>query len=232
MSKKVLLIDDDPVLLDTLRYRLTREGFEIITAGDGVSGLDLARKEKPDLLVLDLMLPELDGFDVCRIYRKESDTPILMLTARESETDKVVGLELGADDYLTKPFSLRELIARIRALLRRSASAGVKGDATVLDIGGIQVDTSRREVHCRGEKISLKPKEFELLTFLMANKGQALSREQVLEKVWGYNYEGEARTVDVHIRWLREKIETDPGHPQLIETVRGFGYRFRDSDTS
>ncbi|MDO8689601.1 MAG: response regulator transcription factor, partial [Dehalococcoidia bacterium] len=197
MSKKILLVDDDPVLLDTLRYRLSREGFEIVTAEDGVSGLDLARKERPDLLVLDLMLPELDGFDVCRIFRKESDTPILMLTARESETDKVVGLELGADDYLTKPFSLRELIARIRALLRRSAAGGAKADSTVLASGGIQVDTGRREVLCRGARISLNPKEFELLAFLMANKGQALSREQVLEKVWGYTYEGEARTVDV-----------------------------------
>ncbi|MDP2663604.1 MAG: response regulator transcription factor [Dehalococcoidia bacterium] len=229
MNKKILLVDDDPVLLDTLRYRLSREGFEIITAEDGVSGLDLARKERPDLLVLDLMLPELDGFDVCRIFRKESEAPILMLTARESETDKVVGLELGADDYLTKPFSLRELIARIRALLRRSGAGGAKGDSTVLASGGIQVDISRREVLCRGERISLKPKEFELLAFLMANKGQALSRDQVLEKVWGYTYEGEARTIDVHIRWLREKIESDPGHPQLIETVRGFGYRFHDS---
>jgi len=227
--KKILLVDDDPVLVNTLHYRLTHEGFQVITAGDGALALELARREKPDLVVLDLMLPELDGFDVCRILRKESDTPILMLTARESEIDKVVGLELGADDYLTKPFSLRELIARIRALLRRSGVGGTKDGLTVLAAGDVQVDTGRREVICRGERVLVKPKEFELLAYLLANKGQALSREQITEKVWGYEYEGDTRTVDVHIRWLREKIEVDPGHPLIIETVRGFGYRFRDS---
>lgn len=228
MPKKILLIDDDPVLLDTLRYRLTREGFLVITAEDGVAGLELARQEKPDLVVLDLMLPELDGFDVCRILRKESNVPILMLTARETETDKVVGLELGADDYLTKPFSLRELIARIRALIRRAGVSEAQESAPVLTAGGVQVDTARREVILKGEPVALKPKEFDLLAYLIANKGLALSREQLMEKVWGYEYEGEARTIDVHIRWLREKLEIDPSHPQLIETVRGVGYRFRD----
>lgn len=228
MPKKILLIDDDPVLLDTLRYRLTREGFLVITAEDGVAGLELARQEKPDLIVLDLMLPELDGFDVCRILRKESNVPILMLTARESETDKVVGLELGADDYLTKPFSLRELIARIRALIRRAGVVEAQETPPVLSAGGVQVDTARREVLIKGEPVVLKPKEFELLAYLIANKGLVLSREQLLEKVWGYEYEGEAKTVDVHIRWLRVRIEANPSHPQLIETVRGVGYRFRD----
>ena len=226
--KKILLVDDDPVLVDTLRYRLSQEGFQVLSAGDGVAALESARRDNPDLIVLDLMLPGLDGFDVCRILRKESDTPILMLTARESEVDKVVGLELGADDYLTKPFSLRELIARVRALLRRAGTGEAKEKASVLSSGGVQVDTARREVTCRGEMVTLKPKEYELLAYLLANKGLALSREQLLEKVWGYTYEGDARTVDVHIRWLREKLETDPGHPQLIETMRGFGYRFRD----
>ena len=228
MPKKILLIDDDPVLLDTLRYRLTREGFLVITAEDGVAGLELARQEKPDLVVLDLMLPELDGFDVCRILRKESNLPILMLTARETETDKVVGLELGADDYLTKPFSLRELIARIRALIRRAGVSEAQETPPVLSAGGVQVDTARREVLIKGEPVALKPKEFDLLAYLIANKGLALSREQLMEKVWGYEYEGEARTIDVHIRWLRVRIEADPSHPQLIETVRGVGYRFRD----
>jgi DNA-binding response OmpR family regulator len=228
LPKKILLIDDDPVLLDTLRYRLSREGFLVITAEDGVVGLELARQEKPDLVVLDLMLPELDGFDVCRILRKESNVPILMLTARETETDKVVGLELGADDYLTKPFSLRELIARIRALIRRAGVSEALETPPVLSAGCVQVDTARREVLIKGEPVVLKPKEFELLAYLIANKGLALSREQLLEKVWGYEYEGEAKTVDVHIRWLRVKIEADPSHPQLIETVRGVGYRFRD----
>jgi len=228
LPKKILLIDDDPVLLDTLRYRLTREGFLVITAEDGVAGLELARQEKPDLVVLDLMLPELDGFDVCRILRKESNLPILMLTARETETDKVVGLELGADDYLTKPFSLRELIARIRALIRRAGVSEAQETPPVLSAGGVQVDTARREVLIKGEPVALKPKEFDLLAYLIANKGLALSREQLMEKVWGYEYEGEARTIDVHIRWLRVRIEADPSHPQLIETVRGVGYRFRD----
>ncbi len=226
--KKVLLVDDDPVLLETLRYRLNQEGFEIVTAGDGEAGLEAARTEKPDLVVLDLMLPQLDGFDVCRILRRESNIPILMLTARESETDKVVGLELGADDYLTKPFSVRELIARLRALLRRSGPAEAPVKASVISLGGIEVDTARREARCRGRMLTLKPKEFDLLVFLMDNKGLALSRDQLLERVWGYEYAGDTRTVDVHIRWLREKIEADPSRPQLIETVRGTGYRFRD----
>jgi DNA-binding response OmpR family regulator len=228
LARKILLVDDDPVLLDTLSYRLAQEGFQVITAGDGAQALQKAREERPDLVVLDLMLPELDGFDVCRILRRGSEVPILMLTARESEMDKVVGLELGADDYLTKPFSLRELLARVRALLRRSGADEVRERATVLSAGGIQVDTARRQVSCRGEQVVLKPKEFDLLAYLLANKGLALSRERLLEKVWGYEYAGDTRTVDVHIRWLREKIETDPSHPQLIETVRGLGYRFRD----
>lgn len=227
--KKILLVDDDPILLDTLHYRLVQEGFQVITAGDGAVALEVARKERPDLMVLDLMLPELDGFDVCRILRKEADTPILMLTARENEIDKVVGLELGADDYLTKPFSLRELIARIRALLRRAGSAEAPLKTTVLAAGGVEVDTARREAKLRGDRLTLKPKVYDLLAYLMANKGLALSREQLLEKVWGYVYEGDARTVDVHIRWLREKVEADPSHPQLIETVRGYGYRLRDT---
>ncbi len=228
MPKKILLVDDDPVLIDTLRYRLSQEGFEIITAGDGVRGLDLARREHPDLLVLDLMLPELDGFDVCRILRRDFNVPILMLTARENEMDKVMGLELGADDYLTKPFSLKEFIARIRALLRRAGSWEKPERPTLLTADGVQVDTARREVICRGQRVLLKPKEFDLLAYLLVNKGLALSRDRLLEKVWGYESAVDTRTVDVHIRWLREKIEPDASHPQLIETVRGLGYRFRD----
>lgn len=228
MAKKILLVDDDPVLLDTLSYRLSQEGFEIITAGDGVRGLEQARREHPDLLVLDLMLPELDGFDVCRILRRDSAVPILMLTARENEMDKVMGLELGADDYLTKPFSLKEFIARIRALLRRAGASEQGERPPILSGGGVQLDGARREVTCRDQKVILKPKEFDLLAFLLANKGIALSRDRLIEKVWGYESAGDTRTVDVHIRWLREKIEKDPSCPELIETVRGVGYRFRD----
>ncbi|MBN1640412.1 MAG: response regulator transcription factor [Anaerolineae bacterium] len=230
---KILIIEDDPTLLETLAYNLARQEYEVHSAADGVTGLEMARAEQPDLIVLDLMLPGIDGLEVCRIVRQEMSTPILMLTARTEEIDKVVGLEVGADDYMTKPFSVRELLARVKALLRRvrlTREALVTGDESpdreVLSHGGIEIDLTRREVTCDRQTVRLKPKEFDLLTFLVRNRGMALSRDLILERVWGWDYDGGTRTVDVHVRWLREKLERDPSEPTRIITVRGVGYRF------
>ncbi len=224
---KILIVEDDRNLLDTLKYNLHREGYQVSTAVDGAAALETARREKPDLIILDVMLPEVSGLEVCRILRKEMTVPILMLTARVEETDKIVGLEIGADDYMTKPFSLRELIARVRAILRRArmteTQPGVKGD--LLTIGDIKVDIARHQAS-KGEAIlELTPKEFDLLAFLTKNKGFVFSRSQILEKVWGYDFAGDTRTIDVHIRWLREKIEDNPNEPKLLVTVRGVGYK-------
>lgn len=237
MSQKVLVVEDEATLLETLEYNLQRQGYEVVTAQDGYEALESAREEKPDLLLLDVMLPGLDGFEVCRILRKEMSVPILMLTARDEEVDKVVGLEVGADDYLTKPFSMRELMARVKALLRRvrlireEVSATQEQTATVdtdepMHFGNMDVDLARREVRVDGNPVRLKPKEFDLLVFLTRNRGIALSRDLILDRVWGWEHDGSSRTVDVHIRWLREKIEPDPGNAQRIITVRGIGYRF------
>ena len=233
MSEKVLIVEDEPVLLETLAYNLTRQGYTVETATDGQNALDVARQSLPDLIVLDIMLPGLDGFEVCRVLRQEMNTPILMLTARDDEIDRVIGLELGADDYITKPFSMRELIARVKAHLRRvrlirqeteSQPEAVSNE--ILRFGNLVLDLTRREVLLEGKPLALKPKEFDLLLFLAQRKGQALSRERILEHVWGWNYVGGSRTVDVHIRWLRAKIEADPTNPARIITVRGAGYRF------
>ncbi len=230
---KVLVVEDEPTLLDTLEYNLTRQGYAVLTAADGWAALETARRERPDLIVLDVMLPGLDGFEVCRILRRETNAPILMLTARADEVDKVVGLEVGADDYLTKPFSMRELLARVKALLRRvrlmteSLSAQqtpAAGERRVY--GDLTIDLDRREVTRQGEPLALKPKEYELLVFLAQHRGQALSRDQILEQVWGWDFVGGSRTVDVHVRWLREKIEPDPARPVRLVTVHGVGYRF------
>jgi DNA-binding response OmpR family regulator len=227
---KILVIDDERVLLDTLRYNLIKAGYQVRVAADGAEALSLAREEQPDLVILDIMLPQMDGFEVCRILRQESAVPILMLTARDEELDKVLGLELGADDYLTKPFSMRELQARVKAMLRRSEMARSAGgsatDGKLLE-GKLEVDLHSHQARYAGEPLHLKPKEFDLLVFLMRHPGRAFSRDQLLEQVWGYDYAVDTRTVDVHVRWLREKIESDPSTPQLIETVRGVGYRFR-----
>ena len=230
---RILVVEDDLTLLETLEYNLAAEGYEVITAADGLTALEVAREEEPDLVVLDLMLPRLDGFEVCRILRRETSVPILMLTARTDEVDRVVGLEVGADDYLTKPFSMRELLARVKALLRRvrlireeMASAQGASGTEQLVFGDLVIDLDRREVLVRGEAQRLKPKEFELLVFLTRNRGLALSRDLLLERVWGWDYGGGSRTVDVHVRWLREKIEADPANPELIVTVRGVGYCF------
>ncbi len=230
---KVLVVEDEPALLETLLYNLRRQGYEVLEARDGLRALDLARREHPDLILLDIMLPGLDGLEVCRILRAEMNVPILMLTARADEVDKIVGLEVGADDYMTKPFSMRELMARAKALLRRvrllRQEMASEGDGTTterLTYGDVTIDLGRREVSRHGQALSLKPKEFDLLFFLARHKGMVLSRDLILERVWGWEFDGESRTVDVHIRWLRERIESDPAHPVRIVTVRGTGYRF------
>jgi DNA-binding response OmpR family regulator len=224
-AKRVLVVEDEPTLVATLRYNLEHEGYGVATATDGEAGLRAARETRPDLIVLDLMLPVIDGLEVCRILRKEVTTPILMLTAKGEEIDKVVGLELGADDYVTKPFSTRELLARVRALLRRAEMAPT-GDVDVLSTGDLSIDTRSRRADRGGEPLALKPKEYELLVFLAQNPRQAFTRDQILNQVWGYDFAGDTRTVDVHVRWLREKIEEEPSKPVRLITVRGTGYRF------
>ena len=227
----VLLVEDDPAILDAVAYNLKRDGHNVVTACDGLDGLRLSREVDPDLIVLDLMLPRMSGLDVCRIVRTERPVPILMLTARDTEVDKVVGLEIGADDYVTKPFSMRELMARVNAALRRdriSRDAGSPDAARseTLEGGGIVLSITAHEARLDGRPVPLRPKEFDLLEYLMRHPGQVLSREMILDSVWGYSYGGETRTVDVHIRWLREKLEADPAHPVHILTVRSVGYKF------
>lgn len=233
MSEKVLVVEDEPTLIETLAYNLNRQGYAVVTATDGHAALVVARREQPDLIVLDVMLPGLDGFEVCRILRQEMNVPILMLTARTDEVDRVVGLEMGADDYLTKPFSMRELLARVKALLRRvrlmreeAATASAPTSTDRIEVGDLTIDLARRELTRAGQLIHLKPKEYDLLVFLVRHAGIVLSRDLILERVWGWDFDGDSRTVDVHVRWLREKIEPDPAHPTRIVTVRGVGYRF------
>ncbi len=221
----ILLVEDDTTLAETLRYNMEREGYGVLVASDGVQGLELARRERPDLVVLDIMLPRLDGFSVCRILRQESDVPIMMLTARQDEVDRIAGLELGADDYVSKPFSLGEMLARLRAIMRRSERQPRPG-REVLEAGALRIDTSSRRAWREGQELALPQKEFDLLTCLIRNHGIALSRDLLLERVWGLDFVGDSRTVDVHIRWLREKIEPDASRPRYIQTVRGVGYRF------
>lgn len=248
MDYKVLIVEDDVTLSETLEYNLQRQGYMVLTADNGRSAVDLARKQKPHLILLDVMLPGMDGFEVCRILRKELSVPILMLTARTEEVDKIVGLEMGADDYLTKPFSMRELLARVKALLRRMelireelaaeqeevnggtavpnpALPPVSGPA-ILNFSNLVIDQNRREARLNNHPLHLKPKEYDLLLFLARHQGIALSRDLILERVWGWSYDGNSRTVDVHVRWLREKIEGNPTYATRIVTVRGIGYRF------
>jgi DNA-binding response OmpR family regulator len=226
MARTILVVDDEPTLRETLAEALDADGFRVVTAADGREALLRFREHRPDLIVLDLMLPELSGVEVCRIVRQESGVPILMLTAKSSEIDKVLGLELGADDYVTKPFSLRELTARIRALLRRIEQPSVDGPATVA-LGDLTVDLAGHRLLRDGVPVPVKPKVFELLSFLLQHPGQVFSREQLLEHVWGYDYAGETRTVDVHVHWLRSAIEPEPASPSYVQTVRGVGYVFR-----
>jgi DNA-binding response OmpR family regulator len=224
--KRILVIEDEPTLVATLRYNLEREGYRVAAAGDGEAGLATARSEHPDLVLLDIMLPGLDGFEVCRLLRRETTAPILMLTAKGDEVDKVVGLELGADDYVTKPFGMRELLARVRALLRRADSAPATEEGELLTTGDLHLDLRSRIASRDGERLALKPKEYELLLFFVRNQGRAFTREQILNQVWGYDFAGDTRTVDVHVRWLREKVEREPSKPTRLITVRGTGYRF------
>ncbi len=223
----ILLVEDEATLVQTIAYTLRREGYTVVTAGDGQTALTLAREARPDLVVLDLMLPGLDGFEVCRRLRAESAVPILILSARDTEIDRVVGLEIGADDYLTKPFSLRELLARIRALLRRMRLLAEIPAAEMppLQVGDLTIDPAGRRVWRNGQELLLKPREFDLLLFLARHRGQVFSREQLLDRVWGYEHAVDSRTVDVHVRWLRAKIEDDPRTPRRLQTVRGVGYR-------
>lgn len=230
----ILVVEDDPVLRETLVYNLKSQAFIVEAVQDGLAALEAARRLRPDLILLDLMLPELDGIDVCRILRKEMSIPILMITARDDEIDRVVGLEIGADDYITKPFSMRELMARVKAHLRRerllreeaASAAPEQAPGKTIQLGNLTLDLTRREVRLDEKPLSLTPKEFELLTFLAQHRGQALTRTYLLEQVWGWEYPGGTRTVDVHIHGLRELIEPDPAHPVRIVTVRGAGYRF------
>ena len=223
--KKILIVDDEPTLVATLKYNLERESFQVLTASDGEAALSQARDGHPDLIVLDLMLPGVTGLEVCRILRKETNVPILMLTAKDAEIEKVVGMEVGADDYVTKPFGMQELLARVRALLRRAESSPA-AEANIVHSGDLRADLTRREVFRGDSPLHLKPKEFELLLHFLRNRGRALSREQLLNEIWGYEFAGDSRTVDVHIRWLRQKIEDDPANPLRLITVRGTGYRF------
>ncbi|MSQ26812.1 MAG: response regulator transcription factor [Dehalococcoidia bacterium] len=230
-DKSILIAEDEEGLAATLHYRLTQEGYRATIATDGQQALELARSMRPDLLLLDLMLPVMDGLEVCRILRKESSFPILILTAKGDEVDKVVGLELGADDYVTKPFSMRELLARVKALLRRSlltgpAPEGNEAPRNVLTAGGLQLDLTAHRAWREGRAVDLKPREFDLLAFLMQNRNRAFTRDHLLDRVWGYDIPIDGRTVDVHVRWLREKIEEDASKPRLLVTVRGVGYRF------
>jgi DNA-binding response OmpR family regulator len=228
MARTILVVDDEATLRETVVDALEAEGFTVIAAADGREALTRFRADRPDLVLLDLMLPELSGIEVCRIIRAESGVPIVMLTAKDSELDKVVGLELGADDYVTKPFSLRELSARIRALFRRAEKAATEQNPpSGVSIGDVQVDLAGHRLLRDGQVLPVKPKAFELLGFLLRNPGQVFTRDQLLERVWGYDYAGETRTVDVHVHWLRAQLEPDPANPQFIHTVRGVGYVFR-----
>jgi len=228
VAKRLLVVDDDANLRAALMYSLRQEGFDVLTAEDGLTALEAFRREETDLVVLDVMLPNLDGLEVCRRIRKESDVPILMLTARDSELDKVVGLEIGADDYLAKPFSMREFVARARAMLRRAAQRASTPPESLLETEDLRVDVSRHRVEADGQEVSLKPKEFDLLAFLLRHRGQVFGRDQLLARVWGFDYAGNSRTVDTHVKTLREKLGDKADQPRWIETVRGVGYRFRD----
>jgi len=221
--KSILIVEDDDVLRQTLAYNLEKEGYTVYTAADGAVALEQGRAHKPDLIVLDIMLPVLDGLSVCRILRREIDALIIMLSARANEVDKIVGLDAGADDYLTKPFSLGELLARVRAVLRRQPKPPPDNR---LESDDLTVDLIGRKVHKGEKELTLTFKEFDLLAELMRNRGMVLSRDLLVSKVWGYDNAGDSRTVDVHIRWLREKIEENPSKPRRITTIQRIGYRF------
>lgn len=225
MNDRILLIEDEAPIAESVAYSLRAEGFVVETADDGLCGLTAFRTFSPSLIILDLMLPKLSGLDFCRLVRKESNVPILMLTAKTEEIDRIVGLEMGADDYLPKPFSVRELIARVKAILRRLENAREEESKAFLEIGSIQLDLARRRVTLNGEQVHLPLKQYELLRALMTNKGRVLSREELFKRVWDADAVYDTGSLDVHIRWLREKIEPDPSSPTYIKTVRGVGYK-------
>ncbi|HYH02935.1 MAG TPA: response regulator transcription factor [Bacillota bacterium] len=229
MSGTIAIIEDESNIVELVKYNLDREGYHTISANNGKKGLELVRQELPDLVILDLMMPEMDGITVCKQLRSDSQTkniPIIILTAKSEEADRVLGLEMGADDYVTKPFSPRELVARVRAVLRRSGNVGEE-EVEIIEIGDIKMDLRQHLARVRNEEVELTPKEFDFLKLLLLNPGRAFTREFLLEHLWGYEYFGDTRTVDVHVRRLRQKIETDPADPIYLETVRGVGYRFR-----
>ncbi|WP_077849085.1 winged helix-turn-helix domain-containing protein [Clostridium puniceum] len=231
-KEKILIVDDEEHIIELLKFNLLNAGYEVLTANDGIDAVRIAKAEKPSLLLLDLMLPGIDGFDVCKEIKRNNEmknTSIVMLTAKGEELDKILGLELGADDYITKPFSVRELLARVKAVLRRTNSFN-DAEEEIYDSQNLKVDFERHEVSVNGEKVDLTLKEFELLQILIKNKGKILKRETLLDKIWGYEYIGETRTVDVHIRYLRKKIEEDDKNPRFIETIRGVGYRFNPAE--
>lgn len=226
-KSRVLVVEDEESLLFTLAHNLKKEGYQVLTAARGDDGLKIAREQQPDLILLDVMLPGIDGIQVCRMLRRDSDVPIIMLTALGGESDRVAGLDTGADDYMPKPFGMRELLARVRALLRRAGPRAQPdaGPSAVVS-GDLHVDRERHEVTRGGHVVKMKPKEFELLLFFLQHPGRVFSREQILDEVWGYDFYGGPRTVDVHIRWLRQKVEDDPANPTRLKTVRGSGYLF------
>lgn len=224
--KRILVVEDEPSIVTLIKFNLEQAGFSVLTAEDGNTGLQLAVDESPDLIVLDIMLPGMDGIEICKTLRQEKNTtPIVMLTARDDELDKVLGLELGADDYLTKPFSPRELVARIKAVLRRTNQEDEPEKENIISIGDLTIDTETYEVAIRGNSLELTPKEYELLLFLANHQGKVLSRDQLLNGVWDFEYDGDTRIVDVHVSHLREKIEDDTKQPKYIKTIRGFGYK-------
>ena len=225
----ILLVDDETLITDSLSYSLKREGFQVEIAADGISAIKAVEEGKPDLIVLDLMLPDISGFEVCRRLRTFTTTPVIMLTARGEEIDRVLGLEVGADDYLAKPFSFRELLARIQAMLRRVALDRQTVQPHLISMRQVSLDPSARRVYKGDQELQLSAREFDLLAILMKNAGRAMSREELIDLVWGEDWSGDPRTLDVHVRWLRLKIEEDPATPQYIQTVRGYGYRFRDA---
>ncbi|ASU13727.1 DNA-binding response regulator [Lacticaseibacillus paracasei] len=235
MAKKILVVDDEKPISDIVKFNLDKEGYDVVTAYDGEEALKKVEADSPDLILLDLMLPKIDGLEVARQIRKEHDTPIIMLTAKDSEIDKVLGLELGADDYVTKPFSNRELVARVKANLRRTASSNAASNEEdeankELEVGDLTIHPDAYTVSKRGENIELTHREFELLHYLARHLGQVMTREHLLQTVWGYDYFGDVRTVDVTVRRLREKIEDNPSHPEWLVTRRGVGYYLRNPD--
>lgn len=224
-KEKILVVDDERNIVELLKFNLEKEGYDVVVAYDGIEAVKLARDERPDLIILDIMLPGQGGLEVCRQIRKEMKTPILMATAKGEEIDKILGLELGADDYVTKPFSPRELIARVKAILRRTSMRPEEQDE--ISIKDITMNLIKHEVHVKGQRVDLKPKEFELLKLLATNKGKVFTRDFLLEQLWGYDYLGDTRTVDVHVRRIRQKIEEDASMPKYLKTVHGIGYKFQ-----